>query len=46
MSPEEYAVIEAAITWQKQGARTKWCTPNSIALWDAVEKLRTKETKR
>jgi hypothetical protein len=32
-------VVDAARKWKHQGARSKWTSPISLALWDAVDKL-------
>jgi hypothetical protein len=32
---------KAALAWQAQGARSKWSTTESLALWDAVEEIKT-----
>ncbi|MGH1344358.1 MAG: hypothetical protein ACRBN8_22555 [Nannocystales bacterium] len=37
------AVTGSAMAWQRQGARSKWSTPESLALWDAVDALTREE---
>lgn len=32
-------LFEAARAWKAQGARSKWSTKESLALWDLVEEL-------
>jgi len=36
-------VLEAAKAWAEQGSRSKWTTPQSLALWDAVASLEEAE---
>jgi len=36
-------VVEAAKEWKHQGARTKWTSDKSTALWDAVDRCEKRE---
>jgi hypothetical protein len=37
---DEDSFWKVALAWQKQGARSKWSTPESLALWDLVESMK------
>jgi len=36
-------LLRAAIAWQEQGARSKWKTETSLALWDTVDRIKREQ---